>query len=122
MRKHLQIENIEDMRRRQGIEDVALREAIRGLRIGDQVNLTFLPGTDSSAGETLPVRITRINGSEFRGKLAGRPASPGLAELHEGADVAFTADHIHSLSMALGSKPRPSMPPHPAVIYRFNRP
>jgi hypothetical protein len=97
MGKRVEIENIEEMRRRVGIHDVELRGAIRGLRIGQYVNLTLLSGTRSSAGETLLVRITRISGSEFRGKLAGRPASPGLAGLRVGSRLAFTAAHIHSL-------------------------
>jgi hypothetical protein len=96
MDKLVQIENIEEMRRRVGIHDVELRGAIRGLRIGEYVRLTLLNG-ESSAGETLLVRITRINGSEFRGRLADRPASPGLAGLRIGARLAFTAAHIHSL-------------------------
>ncbi len=33
MRARVEIQNIEDMRRREGIEDVELREAIRGLRV-----------------------------------------------------------------------------------------
>jgi hypothetical protein len=79
MRNAVEIENIEEMRRREGIEDVEPREAIRGLRIGDSVRLTFLTGTKSSAGETLLVRITRIRGPVFRGKVADRPASAGLS-------------------------------------------
>src|SRR5438477_584590 len=53
-----QIENIEELRRREGIDDVELREEVRGLGVGDVVMLTFLTGTNSFAGETLPVRIT----------------------------------------------------------------
>jgi len=97
MRKPVEIENIEDMRRREGIEDVELWEAIRGLRVGDLVNLTLLPGP-ASAGETLPVRITHIRGSAFRGTLAARPASAGLAQFRVGAPLAFTTAHIHSLA------------------------
>jgi hypothetical protein len=92
------IENIEEMRCRQGIYDVELREEIRGLRIGDLVNLTFLADEAGHAGETLPVRITCIQGHAFRGKLARRPMSSALAHLRVGSSLAFTAGHIHSLT------------------------
>jgi hypothetical protein len=94
MRKTLQIEDIEEMRRRAGIDDVELREAIRGLRAGDYVRLTFLTGTKSSRGKTLLVRVTRIRGSEFR----GRPAAAGPLGLSAGVSIAFRAAHIHSLA------------------------
>src|SRR5438132_434493 len=71
------IENIEDMRCREGIDDVELREEIRRLHIGDFVRLTLLTGTTTSAGAPVLVRITRIRGHAFRGKLANRPASTG---------------------------------------------
>ena len=97
MRHPAAIENIEALRRLAGVDDVELREEIRGLAIGDSVKLTFLPEGKSSAGETLLVRITSIRGPAFRGKLAARPASPGLAKLRVGSPVVFTAAHIHSL-------------------------
>jgi hypothetical protein len=97
MRNPVEIENIEEMRRREGIDDVELREEIRGLQVGDSVKLTFRPGLQAVAGETLLVRITRIRGDAFRGKLAGRPASAGLAQFRVGSPVAFTAAHIHSV-------------------------
>jgi hypothetical protein len=93
----LEIENIEEMRCRVGIDDVELKRAIRGLRIGDYVNLTLLAGTKPSTGKTLLVRITNIKGSAFRGKLADRLASLSLPGLRPGSRLAFTADHIHSL-------------------------
>ena len=69
MRAPLQIENIDEMRRREGIDDVALRDEIRGLKVGDFVKLTLLSG----------------------------PASAALSDLRAGAALAFTAAHIHSL-------------------------
>ena len=93
MGKRVEIEDIEAMRRRVGVDDVELREAIRGLRIGDCVRLTLLVGEASAAPRTVLVRITGIRGPEFRGKLA----SPGPSGLRPGARVAFTAAHIHSL-------------------------
>jgi hypothetical protein len=95
MRNPIEIENIEAMRRREGIDDAELREAIRGLGIGDFVKLTFLTGPTSF--ETLLVRITSISGSSFRGKLAETPASAGLSKLRVGSPVVFTTAHIHSL-------------------------
>ncbi len=92
------IENIEEMRCREGIYDVELRAEIRGLRIGDVVNLTFLADLERPVGETLPVRVTRIRGHAFRGKLTRRPVSSALAHLRIGSSLAFTAGHIHSLT------------------------
>jgi hypothetical protein len=89
------LENIEELRREQGIDDVDLRMEIRSLKAGDFVKLTFLIG--SAAFETLLVRITSIRGSAFRGKLAKRPSSSGLAKLHAGDPIVFTTAHIHSL-------------------------
>jgi hypothetical protein len=96
VRHPVEIEDIEQLRRQEGIDDTELREAIRGLRVGDLVKVTFLTAP-ASAGETLPVRITRIRGDAFRGELAGRPASARLSELRLGSPVTFTRDHIHSI-------------------------
>jgi hypothetical protein len=92
----VEIENIEVMRRLQGIDDAPLRQAIRGLKAGDFVNLTFLTATKSF--ETLAVRITSIKGSTFRGKLACKPTSAGLSNLRLGSPLVFSATHIHSLA------------------------
>lgn len=89
------LENIEELRREQGIDDIELRLDIRTLKAGDFVKLTFLVGT--AAFETLSVRITSIRGSAFRGKLAKRPSSSGLSELEAGAIIEFNTAHIHSL-------------------------
>ena len=94
---YLEIENIEDMRRREGIDDVELREGIGGLKSGDLVKLTLLTGRDGCAGETVVVRVTGIRGHALRGKLVSKPASPGLSALRAGSPVAFTTAHIHSL-------------------------
>jgi hypothetical protein len=92
----VEIQDIDTMRRREGIDDVALREAIRALKVGDFVKLTLLSGTTSA--ETVAVRITSIKGSAFRGKLADQPASSGLVTLRAGSALAFTTAHIHSLA------------------------
>jgi hypothetical protein len=94
----VEIENIDELRRRQGIDDVDLRRAICRLQVGDHVKLTFLIGNGSFAGETLPVRITSIRGKALRGKLANTPALTGLSRLRAGSAVAFTADQIHSIA------------------------
>jgi hypothetical protein len=97
MRNPIEIENIEEMRRLQSIDDVQLREKMEGLVIGDRVKLTLLPGTGSLARETVLVRITSICGAGFRGKLVSRPASTGLSNLRVGWPLAFTVAHIHSV-------------------------
>ena len=97
MKHPIEIENIEGLRRREGIDDAELREEVRRLRVGDLVHLTFRMGTQSGAGETLLVRITGIRGCAFRGKLIDGPASTDLSKLHAGSLVAFPTDHIHSL-------------------------
>src|SRR5262249_6594621 len=97
MRNPIEIENIEEMRRREGIDDIELREDICRLRTGDFVKLTLLTRTRSFTGETLPVRITRIRGSLFCGELAARPTFIGPSKLRVGSTVRFTTAHIHSV-------------------------
>jgi hypothetical protein len=109
MRDGVEVENIEEMRLREGIDDAELREEVRGLAVGDLVKLTLLTAKKSFPGETLLVRITRIRGGAFRGKLVDRPASPALSGLRAGSPVAFTAAHIHSLPPK--KRPRPTAPP-----------
>jgi hypothetical protein len=96
MRKAVEIENIEEMRRQEGIDDDELREHIRRLAVGDLVRLTLLTG--ATRPETVTVRITDIDGMEFRGRLASQPRSAGLAKLRLGSRLVFTAAHIHSLA------------------------
>ncbi len=99
----VQIEDIEAMRSREGIDDAELRDEISGLRVGQLVRLTFLASGKPSAGETLSVRITRISRSGFCGKLAERPASAALAGIAVGTPVEFTAAHIHSVPVRRAS-------------------
>ncbi|HEX4590491.1 MAG TPA: hypothetical protein VH120_11210 [Gemmataceae bacterium] len=99
------IEDIAGMRRRQGIDDVDLRDDIRGLAVGDLVRLT-LRTEQSPAGETVVVRITEVGAAGFRGALAGKPASRQLAALGAGFAFAFTADHIHSLPASRAGRGR----------------
>ena len=91
----LNIENIEEIRRREGIDDVELRAEIRALKIGDVVKLTVLTGATSF--EYLLVRITGIKGAAFRGVLARNPHTSILSNLRAGSPIEFTAAQIHSL-------------------------
>jgi hypothetical protein len=95
MGKAVGIENIEEMRRSAGIQDAELHESIGRLRIGDRVRLTLLNGPKQTAGAMVWVRITRIQGTLFRGRLA---EGQGVAGLRPGALLSFTADHIHSVA------------------------
>jgi len=97
MGKPVEIENIEEMRRRQGIDDLVLRADIDKLENGDLVRLTFLTRTNPSAGETLLVRITSIRRLDFRGKLADNPARLEGSKLRLGSTVHFSSAHIHSI-------------------------
>src|SRR5262245_32164726 len=103
MGNRVEIENIEERRREVGIDDVGLREDIRGLDVGDLVKLTLLSGT-ASTGETVLVRITSIRGSAFRGKLVCKPTSTGLSRLEIGSPLVFTTAHIHSLVRGRGGE------------------
>lgn len=96
MRNPIEIEDIETLRRREGIEDVELREEIRDLKVGDCVLLTFLVGAPPK-GETLLVRITSIRGRTFCGTLARRPPATSQTKLRVGTPIDFTTTHIHSL-------------------------
>ncbi len=95
MNKAVEIEDIEAMRQEVGIDDVELRKAVRGLRPGDVVRLTFVA---AAARETVRVRITGASGREFLGRLAEGATAPGLASLRAGARVTFRAAHIHSVA------------------------
>ena len=91
----MEIENIEEMRRNEGIDDVELRLEIRGLKVGAFVKLTALSGAASFA--TLLVRVTSIRESVFRGKVEKKPRAAGLSKLPLGSSLVFTAAHIHSV-------------------------
>jgi len=97
MQHPVEIENIQELRWREGIEDVELGAEIPSLRVGDSVKLTFRMAAKSLASHTLMVRITSIRGCTFRGKLAEGPAFVGLSRLRAGLVVRFSAAHIHSI-------------------------
>ncbi len=94
----VEIENIEEMRRQAGIDDIELREDIRQLQVGDCVKLTFMTDSDRLRSETLLVLITNINGDNYQGKLAETPKLLGTAKVQEGSVVKFKKDHIHSIA------------------------
>jgi hypothetical protein len=98
----VEIENIDELRLREGIDDVELHEDIGRLRVGDHVRLTFLAG--ANLRETLTVRITRIRAGQFRGRLTSPAARPELLGLRPNALVTFTAGQIHSIAR---SQPAP---------------
>jgi len=102
MLRSIEIENIDELRQREGIDDIELHEGIGRLQVGDHVRLTFLCG--ASLRETLKVRITRIRAGQFRGRLVGPVARPKLLGLRPDTLVTFTAGHIHSIAQ-----------PHPAA-------
>ena len=74
MRSQLAIEDIEQMRIREGIDDVELREAIRKLVVGDLVKLTVFVG--STTPKMMLVRI-REDARTRRFQRDCRRLSPG---------------------------------------------
>jgi len=98
MREALEIEDIEQLRREAGIDDVELRKAIGALRVGDIVRLTVWSNTAPFQRETVPVRITRVEGGAFRGRVTAVRPSRALAQVRAGKSVRFMRYHIHSIA------------------------
>jgi hypothetical protein len=96
MSQRVQFENIEEMRRSAGIDDVELHQAIRRLQVGDWVRLT-LSSNGSFPGEAVIVRITSIKGNVFRGKLAQGGRAVRRANVTAESLLTFTGDQIHSI-------------------------
>jgi hypothetical protein len=92
------IQDIESMRRDEGIEDPELQDQIAHLKRGDFVKITLVAAGSAVGGETVRVRITAIRNGVYRGLLASQPSSPSLSEVHVGDPVVFRHSHIHSLS------------------------
>jgi hypothetical protein len=97
MRDIVEIENIEELRRREGIDDAELHKDIRELRVGDHIRLTLMTGGNPFRSETVLVRITSITRTVYRGKLAKDPTALGASSLRAGSLVTFSRDHIHSI-------------------------
>jgi hypothetical protein len=94
MRNTIAIDDIEEVRRQLGIDDVELRLGIRQLKVGDIVHLSLVT---AKGLHTVPVRITSIRGYAFRGKLTGRQPDAVADGLPAGATLAFKSAHIHSI-------------------------
>jgi hypothetical protein len=95
MQTPIEIQDVEELRQRAGIDDVELREQVRRLRVGDLVKLTFLAGP--ARAEILCVRLTSIRRGKFSGELVSGARTPQLAHLCRGSLVTFTRDHVHSV-------------------------
>lgn len=97
MGNSIRIEDIEHMRRENGIYDVELREQIRSLQIGHCVKLTLLRDELPSEGKTVVVRITSVRDGRFCGKLAVPSQASRMPGLLPGRVVRFSAAQIHSV-------------------------
>jgi hypothetical protein len=93
--KLVEVENISEMRHREGIEEDELWQQIGKLRAGDDLKLSL--GTPTTSFETVSERITSIRGSVFRAKLASKPATSKQSELTAGSFLVFAATQIHSV-------------------------
>lgn len=102
MRHPVLVQNIEELRRREGIDDVELRREIHAIKIGDTVRLTLLTEQRPISSETVLVRITQINGNSFQGALVTRPTIKGLCTLPADLSLDFNRAHIHSLHRTNG--------------------
>jgi hypothetical protein len=96
----LEIENIEALRRHEGIEDTELHEQVRHLRVGSCVKLTLVAVDRPGSGGPILVRITSIKGEAFRGRVVCAAGAVRLPASVLGSLVAFTEDHIHSVPKA----------------------
>jgi hypothetical protein len=102
----VELENIEHLRRQQGINDIELRQEIRQLRVGDHVRITFLAIANPAHGETVVARITSIRANQFRGRLTAGPSTLGPCRFQTGSLVVFTRNHIHSVAKGPARPPR----------------
>jgi hypothetical protein len=96
MQPPVEIQDVEQLRQRAGIDDVELREQVRRLRVGDHVKLTFLAGP--AKAETLCVRLTSIRRGKYHGELVRGARTPQLAHLCSGSRITFTRAHVHSVA------------------------
>jgi hypothetical protein len=96
MKQRVQFENIEEMRRSAGIDDVELHEAIGRLQVGDSVKLT-VSITGSFPGEPVVLRITSIKGNVFRGKLIQVSRAARRVNMTTQSVLTFSSEHIHSI-------------------------
>src|SRR4051812_9092588 len=96
MGNRIEIENLEEKRREVGIEDVVLREDIRGLAAGDLVKLTWSVGARRTSDDALPSDPEPLPGSAGCPGFAGRVF---LRREHASADARLRAGaHRHGLA------------------------
>ena len=89
------IENIDEARKREGIDDVVLHDEIVRLKAGDHVRLSV--SSDGKQFEMVSVRITSVKGSALRGKVLEKPRSRSLGTLIAGSAMTFKAGQVHSI-------------------------
>jgi hypothetical protein len=95
MKSPIVYEEIQELRRRQGIVDAVLKVDIEQLQPGNKVKLSLQ--LDPNGFETVVVCITSIRESTLRGKLVKKPKGPGLRALDVGSFLRFQSSHIHSI-------------------------
>jgi len=108
------IENIEGVRKKEGIVDAVLQSDVLSLSAGDRVKLSL--SVDEKAYETVTVRITSVRSAVFRGKLDKKPRMAALKILEVGSSIVFQADHIHSVVSRVRSPKRLARIVEPAAI------
>jgi hypothetical protein len=97
----IQIEDIDAVRLREGIDDVGLRKSVAQLGASDRVCLSI--SLDGKSFEKVSVRITSCRGGTFRGKLLSKPHSTGLRDLDADRLLVFSASQIHSIITSRGA-------------------
>ena len=95
MKSPIVFEEIEELRRRQGIVDAVLKVDIEHLQPGNKVKLSLQ--LDCNGFETVVVCITSIHESIMRGKLVKKPKGLALRALDVGSFLSFQSSHIHSI-------------------------
>src|SRR5258708_40025575 len=95
MKSSIVFEDIEELRRREGIVDTALNSDIARLKPGSRVRLSL--ATDRNGFETVTVCITSNRPGALRGRLVKKPKAAALKGLDIGSLLTFQTGHIHSI-------------------------
>lgn len=98
MSRNYEIEDIDEMRRQAGIDDVELRADVRALVVGDRVKVTLVSAARPGVAVTVVLRITSVRADDFRGVLERRPAGASFTGLRAGSSIVFAAAHVHSIT------------------------
>ena len=94
MKESLVFEDIEELRKQQGIIDLALHRDIERLKPGSKVRLSLL--IDRHGAETVVVRLTSIRRETLRGRLVQKPkASAFKALLPAGFNIPSISHSFH---------------------------